>query len=169
MAATFKSHNRNWPQTKVIISDKDFTEHMVFKKEFPDASLIICFFHTLRTLQQELTCDKLDLLPGERDNALELLTKLAYSPSPQEYENHYNDLKESGLKSVIDRAYLPPMGGMLQRCKFHCQQQRNNNNNDNHLESINAKVKSICSKYSSLSTNFLPYCHAYKMREITRL
>ena len=56
MAASFKSHNSNWSQTKVIISDKDFTERMVFKKEFPDASLIICLFHTLRTLKREVTC-----------------------------------------------------------------------------------------------------------------
>ena len=32
MAEKIKSHNDNWPQTKVIISDKDFTERMVFKK-----------------------------------------------------------------------------------------------------------------------------------------
>lgn len=82
------NHNDNWPQTKVI-SDKDFTERMVFKKEFPAASLIICLFHTLRTLRREVTCDKLGILPGERDHALELLTKLAYSSSPQEYDNHY--------------------------------------------------------------------------------
>ena len=55
----------------------------------------------LRTLTREVTYDKLGILPGERDHALELLTKLAYSFSPQEYDNHYEDLKESGLKSVI--------------------------------------------------------------------
>ena len=88
MVETFRSHNCNWIQMKVVISDKDFTERMVLKKDFPAASLIICLFHTLRTLRREVTCDKLGILPGDHDHALELLIKVAYSSSTQEYDNH---------------------------------------------------------------------------------
>lgn len=101
MVQAFKSHNPHWSETTVVISDKDFTERSVFEKEFPDASLIICLFHTLRSMRREVTCDKLGLLPGERDHALELLTKLAYSSSEEQYDNHYKDLKSCGLNSVI--------------------------------------------------------------------
>ena len=52
MVPVFKSHNPNWSQTNVIISDKDFTERAVFQKVFPTASLIICIFHTLRSLKR---------------------------------------------------------------------------------------------------------------------
>lgn len=155
MAEKFKSHNDNWPQTKVIISDKDFTERMVFKKEFPAASLIICLFHTLRTLRREVTCDKLGILPGERDHALELLTKLAYSSSPQEYDNHYKDLKESGLKSVI--LYYDANWHPIRYEWVECYKGANftaGEHTNNRLESINAKVKSVCSKYASLCTFF---------------
>lgn len=66
------------------MSDKDFTERTVFLTEFPQASLLISLFHTLRSMRREVTCEKLGLHPGDRDNALEILTKLTYSKSLQE-------------------------------------------------------------------------------------
>ena len=65
MVQVFKTHNPKWSQTRVVVSDKDFTEHTVFKKEFPSAFLLICLFHMLRTLKREVSCEKLGLLPGE--------------------------------------------------------------------------------------------------------
>ena len=47
MVQTFKRENPSWSSTKVVITDKDFTERAVFQKEFPGASLLICLFHTL--------------------------------------------------------------------------------------------------------------------------
>lgn len=102
MVKSFKLHNANWSATKAIVTDKDFTERNVFKKEFPSASLVICLFHALQSLRREITCDKLGLLPGERDHALELMSLLAYSSSEQEYEENYKQLKLSGLRSVIE-------------------------------------------------------------------
>ena len=83
----------------VVISDKDFTERVVFQREFPDASLNICLFHTMR---REVSCNKLGLLSGDRDHALKLLTRLAYSSSEEKYDDNYKDLKMSGLESVIE-------------------------------------------------------------------
>ena len=62
--------------TKVVMSDKHFTERSVFKKEFPQSFLIICLFHILRSFKREITCEKLELRTGERDHALELITNL---------------------------------------------------------------------------------------------
>ncbi len=45
MVKAFKLHNPSWTATTAIVSDKDFTERNVFKKEFPNASLVICLFH----------------------------------------------------------------------------------------------------------------------------
>ena len=47
MVQIFKRENTGWSSTKVVITDKDFTERAVFQKEFPGASLLICLFHTL--------------------------------------------------------------------------------------------------------------------------
>ena len=79
MVQVFKCENPNWSDTKVVMSDKDFTERAVFEKEFPCASLLICLFHTLQSMRREVTCEKLGLRPGEQDHVLEVLTQLAYS------------------------------------------------------------------------------------------
>ena len=155
MIQAFKIHNAHWAETKVIITDKDFTERTVLKKEFPDASLVICFFHTLRSMRREVTCQKLGILPGERDHALELLTTLAYSASPQEYDDNYKDLKVSGLKSVIE--YYDANWHPIRQEWVQCFVGINftlGERTTNRLESINAKVKSVCSKYASLNTFF---------------
>ena len=47
MVQAFKSVNPMQVDTKVVMSDKDFNKCNVFKKEFPQASLKICLFHTL--------------------------------------------------------------------------------------------------------------------------
>ena len=58
MVQAFKSHNTQWSETVVVISDKDFTERVVFQREFPDASLNICLFHTMRSMRREVSCNK---------------------------------------------------------------------------------------------------------------
>ena len=155
MVETFKMNNPNWVSTKVIMTDKDFTERAVFRQEFPDSSLLICLFHTLRSFKREITCEKLGLRPGERDRAQELMTLLAYSKSEAEYDSHYQDLFDSGLKSVI--TYYNNNWHPIRHEWVECFKGVNftlGENTNNRLESINAKVKSVCSKYVSLSTFF---------------
>ena len=51
--------------------------------------------------RREITCDKLGLRPGEQDYVLELLTKIVYSSSEEEYEKHYAEILKSSIQSVI--------------------------------------------------------------------
>ena len=155
MVSSFKLHNSDWNLTKVVMSDKDFTERTVFLIEFPQASLLICLFHTLRSMRREVTCEKLGLHPGDRDNALEILTKLTYSKSETEYLENYECLLKSGLQSVID--YYNDNWHPIRYQWVECFKGANftvGERTNNRLESINAKVKSVCSKYASLSTFF---------------
>lgn len=155
MVQTFKCNNPQWLDTVVVFSDKDFTERAVFEEEFPNASLLICLFHSLRSMRREVTCDKLGLLPGERDQALEILMQLAYSSSAEKYDDHYTDLKKSGLKSVIE--YYDNNWHPIRHQWVECFKGANftfGERTNNRLESINAKVKSVCSQYASLSTFF---------------
>ena len=155
MFSSFKSHNSKWNLTKVVMSDKDFIERAVFSTEFPQATLLICLFHTLRSMKREVTCDKLGLHPGERDNALEILTKLTYSKSEADYLQNYECLLDSRLQSVID--YYNDNWHPIRHQWVECFKGVNftaGERTNNRLESINAKVKSVCSKYASLSTFF---------------
>ena len=102
MVQAFKCNNPSWERTKVVMSDKDFTECVVFRKEFPQAALHICLFHTMRSFCREVTTEKLSIRPGERDHVLELITKLTYAKSESEYDSLYQDLLQTRLSTVID-------------------------------------------------------------------
>ena len=47
MLQAFKARNPSWPSTKVVMTDKDFTERAVVWKELPHASLMICLFRIM--------------------------------------------------------------------------------------------------------------------------
>ena len=155
MINAFKSANPSWSKVGVVITDKDFTERVVFNEEFPEASLHICLFHALRSFRREVTCDKLGIRPGERDHSLEVITKLAYSRSEDEYDDHYASLLDSAPKSVIN--YYNANWHEIRHEWVECFKsvcftlgERTNNR----LESINSKVKSVCSKFVSLQRFF---------------
>jgi zinc finger SWIM domain-containing protein 3 len=65
MVQTFKCVNPRWVDTKVVMSNKDFNEQNVFKKEFSQASVQICLFHTLRSFKREITTENMSIRPGE--------------------------------------------------------------------------------------------------------
>ena len=89
MVEVFKSQNPAWVSSRVLISDKDCNERAVFTKEFPGICLRFCLFHVLRSFRREITCDKMGIQAGERDHALEILSKLAYARSESDYNQHY--------------------------------------------------------------------------------
>lgn len=53
----FKKYNENWCLIQCITSDKDMTERNVLKEEISQAKLMICLFHTLRTMRREVSCE----------------------------------------------------------------------------------------------------------------
>ena len=101
MVNLFKLHNKNWPKTTTIMSDKDFVDRDVFKEEFPDAHLHICLFHVLRTFRREITSDKLGITQSERTLVLELLQKMAYATGEDQH------CKNTGGKYPLKRWVYP--------------------------------------------------------------
>jgi len=69
----FKECNPACSNTRVFITDKDMKERSVIKSLFPTSRLVICLFHTLRTFNREITCEKLGITPDERDNSKRLI------------------------------------------------------------------------------------------------
>ena len=45
----FKENNPSWTATRVLMADKDMTERDVLASNFPNADLLICLYHTLRS------------------------------------------------------------------------------------------------------------------------
>ena len=52
----FKEENSNWSSVRVIILDKDFTEWKILKQEFPDAKVLFCQWHVIKTMFKNVDC-----------------------------------------------------------------------------------------------------------------
>ena len=76
MVDAFKSHNKNWSETRVVMADKDLKERDVVKKSFPGVDVLICLFHTLRTFRREITTEKMGITSGQRTTCLEYCAKI---------------------------------------------------------------------------------------------
>ena len=147
MIQAFKSNNPAWECVRAIMSDKDFVERAVMREEFPQASLLICLFHVLRTFRREVTCERMGIRSAQRDMCLDILQQIVYSRSPEEYEQKVAMLQATGLESVI--AYFNNSWHPIREECVECFKSRNltlGNKTNNRLELINEKIKSVCSK-----------------------
>ena len=146
----FKKFNPSWSDTKVVMSDKDFSEREAFTKCFPGASLNICLYHTLRSFRREITCEKMGISSDERYRCLEILTELAYSRSSKEFEKHLQALENtsSSVKEYIEINWVPIKEQWVTCFKDNTMNLGERTNN--RLESTFGKFKSVCSKYASL-------------------
>lgn len=151
----FKKQNPNWNLTECIMSDKDMTERSVFSEQFPQANLLICLFHTLRTMRREISSDKLGISRGERSMCLEILQKMVYARNEDEYSVLYDELKLSAPQRVVE--YFDSNWHTIRHqwvdglknasCNFM-------NRTNNRVECINQKLKSVISRYSGMTLFF---------------
>ena len=151
----FKKHNSNWSLTQGIMSDKDMTERIVLSEQFPQSKLLICLFHTLRTMRREISAEKLGISQGERSMCLEILLKMVYARNEEEYSKLYDELKNAAPQRVVE--YFDSNWHSIRHewldglknasCNFM-------NRTNNRVESINQKLKSVISRYSGITLFF---------------
>ena len=151
----FKKHKPAHSRTEVIMSDKDFTERDAFSCCFPNASLIICLYHTVRSFRRKIVCDKLGISSAERLHALEILQAMATSRSASEYDKHLTSLKNTNMQSIIDYV-LENWDPIKEQWVAYYKDKSFNRGEttNNRLESTFAKIKSVCSRYASLMQFF---------------
>ena len=148
MMGAFKKHNQNWNRARVIMADKDIKERDSVKTEFPDATVLICLFHTLRTFRREITSEKMGITSGVRTICFQ---KLAYSSSPEEYNKVYEMLKKDCPRSVVEYYndnWHEIKAEWVLGFKASCGSFMNFTNN--RLECINGKLKQVIHYHSSL-------------------
>lgn len=153
MLQSFKTHNENHAKVTCVMADKDLTERAVIASELANAHLLICLFHTMRSFKREISCDKLGITSGQRNLALELMQKLAYSASEEAYARNYKELLDTKIKPVI--SYYNDNWHSIR--DQWVEGLKNNffnmlNRTNNRLESLNQKIKSVVSRNSSLTT-----------------
>ncbi|XP_070201434.1 zinc finger SWIM domain-containing protein 3-like [Littorina saxatilis] len=93
MVQLFKKHH-NVAHTRCVMADTDWVKRDVVKEEMPNAYLLICLFHTLRTFRREVTEKKMNITSGERQQCLRLLQEMAYADSEEAYQRLFQELQE---------------------------------------------------------------------------
>ncbi|XP_014678906.1 PREDICTED: putative protein FAR1-RELATED SEQUENCE 10 [Priapulus caudatus] len=151
MIRTFKSQNDNSNKIKCIMADKDMTERQVMINELPDAHLLICLFHTMRSFRREISTEKMGITQDQRIAVLEIVQKLVYSKDEEDYQRHYMSLLRCELAVVIEyynKNWHELRGQWVEGLKNdHCHFM---NRTNNRLEAINQKLKSVITKSSSI-------------------
>ena len=151
MVETFKNHNDEWKRIRVLMADKDIGERDVLKQSLPNASVLICLFHTLRSFRREITCEKMGITAGQRTMCLDLVQKMAYAMSEAEYDLLHDQFQQDAPKEVVlyfNDSWQPIRNEWVMGLKSSCGNFLNSTNN--RLESINGKLKQVISHHSSL-------------------
>lgn len=102
MIQHFKEKNSAWTKTKSVVTEKDLKERHIFAKELPDAQLILCLFHTLKTFRTTVKTQKMNINAAERENCLKFLQKLVYSKDEEEYQTNYEQFLNFKPDKVIE-------------------------------------------------------------------
>ena len=155
MVDSFQKHSLAWRNVRVIMADKDIHERDVLKQKFPGSSILICLFHTLRTIRREITCEKLGITSAQRITALEFIQKLTYAHTEEEYQALYNKFCTAVPKQVLEyfnNNWHSIRNEWVVGIKACCGSFLNTTNN--RLESINAKLKQVINRHSSLEEYF---------------
>ena len=151
MLDTFKNLTLNGLALEWLWQIKTLKNKIIIRNELPNASILICLFHTLRTFRREITCDKMGITAGQRVTCLELIQKLAYSSSEDEYNKLHGEFKSNCPKNVVEyfnHNWHPLKDEWVLGLKAECGSFLNMTNN--HLGSINGKLKQAISHHSSL-------------------
>ena len=142
----FKNHN-DTANTKCVMADKDMTEREVLAEKMPNAVLMICLFHTLRTFRREITTEKMGISAAQRITVLEIICKLVYAQNDEEYQKFYQLLKQTKLKEVI-HYFDDNWHGIKEQWVEGLKRESCHylNSTNNRLESINQKIKSAVTR-----------------------
>ncbi|KAL1433946.1 hypothetical protein MTO96_012085 [Rhipicephalus appendiculatus] len=133
------------------MADKGLLERDLLKESFPQSKVLICVLHTLKTFRREIACNKMHISAEERDQALALLQKMVLSRSSEKFEELHQEFDDNvwkGIRSHYDKNLRPIKDEWFTGPKF--MSENFNNTTNNRIESLNAKLKSVIKKNSSL-------------------
>lgn len=146
---TIKKHNQEaCEKVQVIMSDKDMKERIALSKVFPGVPLHICRFHTMQIFKRKFSSCKIN--HNDTQKCLEILQKLIYSYSEQNYLKNYEKFRVVAPKEIV--TYFDTYWHNLRRewTDYGMTLKNLGNLTNNRLESLNAKLKAIIKKMNSL-------------------
>ncbi|ETN08659.1 hypothetical protein PPTG_22939 [Phytophthora nicotianae INRA-310] len=84
----FKRNNTAWTRMKCILIDKDFTEISVLKMAFPDTTVLLCQFHVLKYLREEISSSDYGFLPWQKQQLHAIMNCLVYAKTEREFTKY---------------------------------------------------------------------------------
>lgn len=134
------------------MTDKCTSERHVISNQLPQASKLICLFHALQIFQREITASKLNITNVEVTKSLQYINKLANAESEENYNNLLTEMKKDVPKPVLNY-FFKNWHDLRNEWVRGLTAKSGNffNSTNNRLESLNAKLKSIISTYSTLN------------------
>lgn len=103
----FKESNPSWTKVQCVLIDKDFTEMSVLKTAFPDATILLCQFHVIKYLREEIASSDYGFTAWQKQQLRNVVNLLVYAKTEQEYEKHLKymwHLVSFGLREATPRA-----------------------------------------------------------------
>ena len=151
----FKGKNEAWSKAVVMMSDKDFAERGSFSSCFPDAKLLICLYHALRSFRREVTCEKMFISSAERNHVLEITQPTAYANREETYKVNLKLLQNTKFYTVVDN-FMENWDSIKEQWVMFYKDQSFNlgETTNNRIESTFRHVKNVCTKYASLMQFF---------------
>jgi len=89
----FKRSNRAWHRIQCILIDKDFTEISVLKTAFPDAHLLLCQFHVIKYLREEIASADYGFSSWQKQQLQGLVNLLVYARNEREFIKYRNYMR----------------------------------------------------------------------------
>ncbi|GMF35331.1 unnamed protein product [Phytophthora fragariaefolia] len=85
----FKSNNPAWSKRKCVLVDKAFTEMSVLKTAFPGVTVLLCQFHVLKYLREEIAGSVYCFNAWEKYQLRGVMSLLAYANMEAEYAKNF--------------------------------------------------------------------------------
>ncbi|GMF51106.1 unnamed protein product [Phytophthora fragariaefolia] len=84
----FKKNNSSWSKLQCVIIDKDFTEIGVLKSTFPNVRVLLCQFHVVKYLREEIACADYAFTSWQKSQLRTVMSLLVYARSERKFEKH---------------------------------------------------------------------------------
>lgn len=136
-----KKHNYDsCMKIQCFMSDKDATERRVLSEVFPNISLQICRFHVLQIFKRTLASMSLN---KSKKQCLEILEKLVYANSQEQYDIYKEQLRKSATNQLW--SYFNDNWDNIrnQWSSYGMTETNFDNLTNNRLESLNQKFKML--------------------------
>ena len=126
------------------MADKDGTRRKVVREYYPECSLLICLFHSLRSFKREVRDSAYEMTESQQNTLKKIFQKMAYTPNKVFYMEQYNLFLENS-SAVFSEYFIKNWHGIREQWVRGYMFVRESyfNTTNNRLESFNRKLKSV--------------------------